>query len=906
MSRHLTLALSLLCFLTLASSIHVDPRDLDAPLLDCYDYIIVGGGVSGLVVANRLTENPNVTVLVLEAGPLDANEDFIMFPIEDGYGLGTKYDWNLWTAPQTFLDGAARPYDMGRGVGGGSLINGMCWTRGGSADYDAWKALGNDGWGWNDLLPYFQKASRHISSHLSILTYFRPKTTLITSMLRSVVNCTFNQTPQLTAQRATYMWATHDTSTINLLFLDGLQELGIPTLTDPNNGTAAGGMLIPNSINPDNQTRSYARLDYFDGFINRPNLHVTTHQHVTRVLINAPHNLKSRDYPAGFWISGVEVSGQSYLFEDHAEYFQFVTDGSLTLHNVSCSREVILAAGAVHTPQILELSGIGSAEILNQFDIPVIINLPGVGNNFQDHPYLSVVYYYDNTSYININTIENSPVLSSQAEQEYYANKTGPWTAGAINTVAFPSLPSISQNWTNMMDDAYSQNSTQYLISGLDRTIIAGYEAQTLILTALLSRTDVGAYEILNDNVGLLAVAAMHPFSRGSVHIQSTNPYLQPLIDPRYCSNPLDCQVLVEALLFNNQLVNTTSMSVLCPTPYYPFLQGATKESLIPAINSGIRTEFHGTGSTSMLPLNLGGVVDTHLRVYGTKNLRIVDAGIQPLVPAAHLQAPVYAVAEKAADIIKADNLGLTPKGCGANSGFAGQGPVIANHSLSSSTSISSSTPSTFPEFLDPSVLSSIATASHFVSSTRALSLASGASLDQLPPTASVNPDAIMSAASIFLAAYSTLTLPSFSSHGNLLPGSSSAFPQLSSPTIPASLSVVFGNAELSSGLASFSSSAVINVATFLGHDHSLMTPHSPSPPSISSTPRAPSITPSKIQSSTSSSHEPDLSPPPLAPTSRIPGAFQLGLPNVVMPGFVTVKLIARDENEVTETVRLG
>lgn len=197
------------------------------------------------------------------------------------------------------------------------------------------------------------------------------------------------------------------------------------------------------------------------------------------------------------------------------------------------------------------------------------------------------------------------------------------------------------------MADASSQNTTQHLIPSLDQTIIAGYNAQKLILTDLLSRTDVGAYEILNDNVGLLAVAAMHPFSRGSVHIQSTSPYIQPLIDPRYCSNPLDCQMLVEALLFNNRLVNTTSMSVLSPTPYYPFFQGATRDSLMPAINSGIRTEFHGTGSTSMLPLNLGGVVDTHLRVYGTKNLRIVDAGIQPLVPAAHLQAPVYAVAEK-------------------------------------------------------------------------------------------------------------------------------------------------------------------------------------------------------------------------------------------------------------------
>lgn len=198
-----------------------------------------------------------------------------------------------------------------------------------------------------------------------------------------------------------------------------------------------------------------------------------------------------------------------------------------------------------------------------------------------------------------------------------------------------------------MMSDAANQTTTQHLLPGLDPTVIAGYEAQKSILVDLLKRPDIGAYEILNDNIGLLAVATMHPFSRGSVHIQSTNPFLQPLIDPRYCSNPLDCQILVEGLLFNNKLINTTSMKLLEPGLYAPFFPDATAETLMPAIRSGLRTEFHGTGTTSMLPLSLGGVVDTHLRVYGTKNLRVVDAGLIPLVPAAHLQAAVYAIAEK-------------------------------------------------------------------------------------------------------------------------------------------------------------------------------------------------------------------------------------------------------------------
>jgi choline dehydrogenase-like flavoprotein len=203
-----------------------------------------------------------------------------------------------------------------------------------------------------------------------------------------------------------------------------------------------------------------------------------------------------------------------------------------------------------------------------------------------------------------------------------------------------------------MIADASSQNASKYLLPNLDPTIIAGYQAQKAVLVGLLNRSDVGAYEILSDNIGLLSVAAMHTLSRGSVHVQSRNPFMEPLIDPRYCSNPLDCQVIVEGLLFNNQLLNTSSMRRLGSIPYYPFLQGATPEALMPAIQSGIRTEFHGTGSTSMLPLEYGGVVDSHLRVYGTKNLRIVDAGIVPLVPASHMQAPVYAIAEKVCSLI--------------------------------------------------------------------------------------------------------------------------------------------------------------------------------------------------------------------------------------------------------------
>lgn len=273
-----------------------------------------------------------------------------------------------------------------------------------------------------------------------------------------------------------------------------------------------------------------------------------------------------------------------------------------------------------------------------------------------------------------------------------------------------------------MIADAESQSPTAYLLPNLDPTIIAGYQAQKDILVDLLGRSDASAYEILSDNIGLLSVAAMRTLSRGHVHIQDTNPFMQPLIDPRFCSNPLDCQVIVEGLLFNNRLINTSSMRQLRPAPYYPFFQGATPGMLMPAIRSGIRTEFHGVGSTSMLPLEYGGVVDSHLRVYGTKNLRIVDGGIIPLVPAAHIQAPVYAIAEKvgyfasmhtvmlmgfqAADIIKADNFGLTLQSCIKKSTSPRVELVVSNSSIGKLTPRNSSmselpTPSTFQQLVN-------------------------------------------------------------------------------------------------------------------------------------------------------------------------------------------------------------
>ena len=222
----------------------------------------------------------------------------------------------------------------------------------------------------------------------------------------------------------------------------------------------------------------------------------------------------------------------------------------------------------------------------------------------------------------------------------------GPYTAGAPDALAFNPLSLTSNKSEAIIANASSQGATDYLISGLDPTVIAGYTAQKQSLVQRYGRDNVAAYEIINNNAGSLTVSIMHPFSRGTCQIVSADPFQPPAIDPRWLTNPVDREVLLEALRFNRLLLAQPSMQELQAAQFVPTAE-ADEDGLNTVINGGIRTEFHPSGTLAMLPLEKGGVVDPRLVVYGTQNLRVVDASIQPLIPAAHLQAVVYGVAEK-------------------------------------------------------------------------------------------------------------------------------------------------------------------------------------------------------------------------------------------------------------------
>lgn len=265
------------------------------------------------------------------------------------------------------------------------------------------------------------------------------------------------------------------------------------------------------------------------------------------------------------------------------------------------------------------------------------------------------------------NVTANLESLSAAFDQ-YYANRSGPMTAPMISTIAFPAMRDFANDSVELIDEAQQRDIDSTLPTDTPDTVRKGYLAQRQYQIPLLRDPTEGAVEILADSIGTISVAMQRPLSRGTVRPSSSNMFDSPLVDPRYCSEPFDCLVLARALLFNCALINTGPMAELQPVVQEPYFcpdlssdanntvaaRDDTNSRFLALAKQHIATEFHPSGSTAMMPLELGGVVDTELRVYGTQNLRVVDAGVMPIVLGAHLQSAVYAIAERAADIIKA------------------------------------------------------------------------------------------------------------------------------------------------------------------------------------------------------------------------------------------------------------
>ncbi|KAH9908617.1 hypothetical protein F4778DRAFT_354898 [Xylariomycetidae sp. FL2044] len=637
LSVALALAVALL-LPALVSALHVQPENGTIPLRDRYDYIVVGAGIGGLVVANRLSEDSTVSVLLIEAGELDDRAEDVTVPGNIGLEAALRYQWNLTTTQQTFLDNRTRPFGLGRAVGGSTITNGLCWTRGSAADYDAWENLGNPGWGWKGMLPYFLKAEHYTAPPDGSLGSLEWQD----SAGKMVIPPYGQSGPvDIGYPRYTYNQSAN--------FLNGIQHLGIPRNRNINSGDATGASFIPSSLSAENQSRADARTAYLDPALPRPNLDLLTGHTVTRIL----HDGGDGSAPASNGTAGPDVGIRGV---------EFAANSTAPRYTVNCTREVILSAGAIYTPVLLQISGFGPAQLLRSLGVDVAVDLPGVGSNLQDHPMVQPVYAFAAPDVFTAWDIVGSTRDAVRAE--YLLNRTGPWTAPMVNAVAFPALDWVTASTRDVIREGL--NTSYTLPASYDAAQRAGYEAQQAQVYDLLARRDTPVYELMSTSWGQLAVSAMHPFSRGTVAATSSSVFSivssSPDIDPRYCSHPFDCALLLRALELNDRLVATPDMAVLQPVPQPGFgadeIRAGNRTALDRVMRDMLRSEFHFSGTAALMPRSLGGVVDPALRVYGAEGLRVVDASVLPLVPGAHIQAAVYAVAEKAADLIKREEWG--------------------------------------------------------------------------------------------------------------------------------------------------------------------------------------------------------------------------------------------------------
>ncbi|RCJ32629.1 choline dehydrogenase [Nostoc punctiforme NIES-2108] len=509
-----------------------------------YDYVVIGAGSAGCVVANRLTENSETTVLLLEAGN-PVNKPEIQVPVAWPSLLGTEVDWAYWTEPEPHLNGRKILCSRGKVVGGSSSINAMIYIRGNRHNFDHWQKLGNPGWSYEEVLPYFKKSEN------------QQRGTSEFHGVDGALSVTDPLAPTATSER----------------FIEAAEQLGYDRNPDFN-GTQQEGVGLYQLTIKDGKRHSAAAA-FLVPILDRPNLTVQTGALVTRILFK-----------------GTSTIGVEYLHQG-------------TLKQVYVNQEVILSAGVFDSPKLLMLSGIGNAEHLLSLNIPVVADLPGVGENLHDHPLVAVGYK---------------------------------------STQALPAIASTS----NLVEAGLFIHSGKSKESAPD-------------LQFLFSPVLWGSSDSAPDVSGSTLICCLiNPQSRGTVTLQSANPTDSPTIRVNYFQQEADLQVLVEGIKIARQIAHSGDFGEVLGEEVAPGSDIISDETLAQP-NAGIAAYIRQTATTYWHPVGtckMGSdslaVVDAQLRVHGVEGLRVVDASVMPTILSGNTNAATIMIGEKAADLIKA------------------------------------------------------------------------------------------------------------------------------------------------------------------------------------------------------------------------------------------------------------